>query len=213
MPELTKEQLYIILGAISVVLIGCVIGLFDTNSGIKQSSPISSPSFALRATEGKPEEVLIDRSQKTGISEQIFVHISGAVRNEGVFKLTKGDRLFELLRMAHADPDADLDSVNLAAILSDGQKIFIPNRHLQAISGSNAQAVSDNGAQQAKIININTADEKGFDSLPGIGPTTAKRIVEYREKNGQFSSIDELKEVQGISEKKFDKLKDLISVY
>jgi competence protein ComEA len=103
--------------------------------------------------------------------------------------------------------------VNLAELLSDGERVLIPRKHFQ-IAGSTAVGSSQiPSIFGSKMVNINSADEKALDGLPGVGPTTAKRIVEYREKAGRFSSIDELKEVQGISDKKFEKLKDSISVY
>ncbi len=201
MPDLTKEQIYIILGIIAVVLIGCVVGVFNSNLASKQSSPETSPPT-----------VLLDNKTKTECAS-CFVHISGAVAREGVYKLNKGDRIVDLLKLSGVASNADLDSVNLAELLSDGEKVFIP----QKASNENLieqMPLSDKLSSKAnKIVNINTADEKELDSLPGIGPVMAKKIVDYRSEKGKFFDIEDLKGIPGISEKKFDKLKSLISVY
>jgi competence protein ComEA len=139
------------------------------------------------------------------------VHVSGAVNREGLYKLNKGDRLVDLLRLSGVDARADLDGINLAELLSDGQKVIIPKKASNIASGD--QAPEKNLSQKGiKIVNINSADEKGFDSLPGIGPVMAKKIVDHRSENGRFSNIEELKEVPGISVKKLEKLKKYISV-
>ena len=199
MPDLTKEQLYIILGIIFVVLMGCIIGVYNQNLASKPSSPESSPGPVLIESKGKIEP------------ERCFVHVSGAVKNEGLYKLNKGDRLVDLLRLSGVDARADLDGINLAELLSDGQKVIIPKKASNIASGD--QAPEKNLSQKGiKIVNINSADEKGFDSLPGIGPVMAKKIVDHRSENGRFSNIEELKEVPGISVKKLEKLKKYISV-
>jgi competence protein ComEA len=199
MPELTKEQLYIILGIIAVVLLGCVVGVYNQNLASKRSSPESSPSVVLLENKEKIEPI------------GYYVHISGAVIREGVYKLKKGDRLIDLIRLSGALSNADLDSINLAEVLTDGQKVLIPRKTLK-IAADNKISTATVSNKESKIININTADEKAIDSLPGIGPVMAKRIVDYRSENGRFSNIEELKEVPGISEKKFEKLKKYISV-
>jgi competence protein ComEA len=195
MPELTKEQLYIMLGIIAVLLIGAVYGLYQKKTIITQSSP--QPSII----ENKPEIV---RS-----TAKIYIHISGAVINEGIFQLSPGDRVVDALKMAKLSQNADIDSLNLAESLKDGQKIVVPK--IQMINNFSPNSPKDQPKTGEKV-NINTADEKELDSLPGIGAIMAKRIVEYRTEKGRFASIEELKEVQGISEKKFEKLKKYISV-
>jgi competence protein ComEA len=201
MPELTKEQLYIILGVIVVVLIGCVLGVYNSNMASKQSSPETSP-----------HSILIDNKAKIECA-RCFVHISGAVVREGVYKLNKGDRVVDLLKLSGVASNADLDSVNLAELLSDGEKVVIPKKSGDAVLKRQAPSSAKLSGKADKMVNINAADEKGFDSLPGIGPVMAKKIVDYRGDKGKFSNIEELKEVPGISEKKFEKLKTLISVF
>lgn len=140
-------------------------------------------------------------------NKYIYVHIAGAVRKSGLLRLKFGSRLIDIVNMAKGfQKNADLDKINLAEILKDGQKIIIP--FLQAEILTNAG--SEKFGNKNKIINLNAADEKLLDELPGIGPSTAKKIIEYRLKNGPFKTIEELKNVSGIGEGKFKKLKEFV---
>jgi len=201
MPDLTKEQLYIILGIITVILTGCVVGIYNQNVSEKRSSPESSPQTVLIENKVKIQPV------------SCFIHVSGAVEREGLYKMKKGDRLVDLLKLCGVDPAADLDSVNLAEPISDGQKVIIPKKAGNYTVNMQISSSVNKTGKANKIVNINAADEKQLDSLPGIGPAMAKKIFDYRSEKGRFSNIEELKEVPGISEKKFEKLKALISVY
>jgi competence protein ComEA len=103
-------------------------------------------------------------------------------------------------------PTADSEKVNLAQTLKDGQQLRVPERKLDG-TGARSQTKDDKG-----LVNINTADEKALDSLPGVGPAMAKRIIEYRETEGAFQSIEDIKKIKGIGETKFAKLKDKICI-
>lgn len=201
MPDITKEQLFIILGIITIVLIGCVVGIYSKNNAIIQSSPESSP-----------QPILTEKPAKTEVYSSIYVHISGSVAKEGLYKLNRGDRLVDLLKLSGVASNADIDSVNLAEVLTDGQRVFMPKKALNLAQAGQTTPPTVRSGKAVKMININRADEKELDALPGIGPTMAKRIVDHRNEKGKFSSIEELKEVQGISEKKYEKLKGYITV-
>ena len=200
MPDITKEQLYIILAIIVVILIGCVIGVYNKNFSQKQSSPVSSP-----------KSILIENPAKNE-ANSIYVHISGAVKKEGVYKLNKNDRLIDLLRLSGVSVSAYLDSINLAEPLSDGQKIVIPSKSCGQSLGEQSAASAKRSANAIKKVNINTADEKQLDNLPGIGPVMAKRIVDYRQEKGRFMNVEDLKTVEGITGKRFEKIRDHISI-
>ena len=101
-------------------------------------------------------------------------------------------------------PNVDKDSINMAQVLKDGQQLRVPERKEGTSSGSRS---SNNGSKEGQI-NINTADEKTLDELPGVGPAMAKRIVEYRETEGAFQSIEDIKKIKGIGEAKFNRMKD-----
>lgn len=151
-------------------------------------------------------------------SELIYVHICGAVANPGVYQIKAGTRLVELIELAGGlNNEAAGDYVNQAMVVEDGQRIYIPTRdelkslsvseYIKGDSGSRPSD-SDNGEK----ININTADESALMTLPGIGQAKARRIIEYREKHGNFSDVRDLMNVPGIKEGLFNQIEDKITV-
>ena len=152
-------------------------------------------------------ESLIKEPIKPFQEELIVVHISGAVARSGVYKLKKNSRIIDALYAAGTLKSADLDNLNLAEAISDGQKITIPYRKT-----SSQIAIDQNPANAFGKVNLNTADIKALDTLPGIGPSTAQKILDYRKSHGFFKTIEELMEVPGIGEAKFNKLKKLITL-
>lgn len=139
----------------------------------------------------------------------IYVHICGAVINPGVYQVPAGTRVYQALELAGgSSDDAYLSGINLADKLADGQKVYIP------AEGENAEGIlsTDSGGVQSVMININTASEAELMTLPGIGQSRAKDIINYRVKNGLFESIDDIMKVSGIKEAAFEKIKDLIKV-
>ena len=157
----------------------------------------------------------------------IFVHISGAVTNPGLVELDDGSRVADAVQAAggFAD-DAVIDSVNLARQLEDGEQVYVAQVQSDDASGSpqesgnrgSALQTSSEGSTSARQdaveskVNINTASESELQSLPGIGPSTAAKIVSERVQNGAFSSIEDLKRVSGIGDKKFESLSEMICV-
>ena len=150
-----------------------------------------------------------DDSTKDDSNTDIYVHICGAVINPGVYKVPAGTRVYQALELAGgSSDDAYLSGINLADKLADGQKVYIPSE------GENAEGIlsTDSGDVQSVMININTASEAELMTLPGIGQSRAKDIINYRVKNGLFESIDDIMKVSGIKEAAFEKIKDLIKV-
>lgn len=139
----------------------------------------------------------------TMVEERVTVYVTGAVRRPGVVTLPAGRVEQAVEASGGATPDADLARLNLAMPLKDGQHIIVPGTLMEE-EGAAAAAK----AQADGLVHINTADEKALEALPGIGPVMAKRIVAYRQENGPFSSVEELKKVRGIGEVKFSRLKD-----
>ena len=140
--------------------------------------------------------------------KKISVYVSGQVKNISVVELEDNGELkfIDAVNMAGVMTNlADSDAVNMAASLTDGQHIHIPTKESflqeQSISGSSGD-----------MVNINTADAEKLATLKGIGPALAQRIIEYREQNGAFKSVDEIKNVRGIADKKFAAFKDKITV-
>lgn len=143
--------------------------------------------------------------------KKISVYVSGQVKNISVVELEdNGDlRLVEAVNMAGGLTDlADADAINMAAPLTDGQHIHIPTKEilLQPL----AQNVGAS-ATSSDLININTADLETLKKLKGIGPALAQRIIDYREQSGPFKTIDEIKNVSGIGDKRFSAIKDQIT--
>ena len=153
--------------------------------------------------------------------EKIIIHITGAVNKEGIVELEENARLADAIEKAGGTKEnADISSINLATILEDGMKIHIPTiEETKSMNQNNTslqtniqtEEIATNTKKQEKI-NINTADEEQLDTLPGIGPSTASKIIEYRKEKGKFKSIEEIKEVSGIGDAKFEKIKNLIKV-
>ena len=133
----------------------------------------------------------------------ILIHLSGEVKNPGVYKIKKESRLVDLLKLAGGvTPRADIDIINLVQPLADGQKISVPSKQKFVVS-------STSSLSKLKV-NINFATLERLKSLPGIGESLAKRIVDFRTKNGFFKNASELKKVSGIGNKLFEKIKDNI---
>ena len=151
-----------------------------------------------------------------------MVYVCGAVRTPGVVRLPAGARVTDALELAGGPTaKAELAAVNLAAPVTDGQQILVPERGAAvaapATSGSSsasgALSVSPaGGSAPGALININTASLEELDSLDGVGPSTAQKIIDYRTENGGFKTIDEIKEVPGIGDAKFAAMKDSITV-
>lgn len=152
----------------------------------------------------------------------IVVHITGEVKKPGVVKLKQGSRIEDVISSAGGlTENADITYVNLAYIVEDGVKIKIPsvneedikNEYIVSDSGKNV-IISDeeNKDYNTRIVNINTANQNELEQLPGIGSSIATRIIDYRNKNGKFRNIEDIKNVTGIGDNKYEKIKDFIKV-
>ncbi|MGP1574550.1 helix-hairpin-helix domain-containing protein [Selenomonas sp.] len=141
---------------------------------------------------------------------EIVVYVAGAVNRPGVVRLAEGARAKDAVDACGGFlPTADTNGVNLAQKLKDGVQVTVPEKAPVAAQG----APTASGAARSLpdgMVNINTADEKELDKLPGIGPAMAKRIIEYRTENGAFQSPEEIKRVKGIGDAKYEKMKDKI---
>lgn len=142
----------------------------------------------------------------------IKVHVVGAVLSPGVYQLAADARVEDGLKAAGGpDASADVSSLNLAAPLKDGQQLAVP----QAGSAASAAAVSPASpsppAQSAKL-DLNRASLAELDTLPGIGPVTAQKLMDYRVKQGRFTSVDELKDAKLVNSSTYEKVKDLVEV-
>lgn len=146
----------------------------------------------------------------------ITVHITGEVNYPGVVVLEEGDRVVDAIEAAGGEKDeANLNALNLAYILNDGEKIYIPNKNEETQNHKYiTSGIGDNLSSNTNsaLININSATIEELTSLPGIGEATANKIIAYRKENGKFTSIEDLKNVPGIGDSKFEELKDLVTI-
>ncbi|MDN5325686.1 MAG: competence protein ComEA [Moorella sp. (in: firmicutes)] len=153
----------------------------------------------------------------------IQVHVAGAVKMPGVYELPAGARVNEAIHLAGLLPEANPNALNLAAPLNDGQQVIVPRQGEEArinapagtAPGPGTAPGSTAGSSPSRTggkVNINTAGLAELDSLPGIGPTLAQRILDYRTQKGPFRTIEDLQNVAGIGAKKFADLKELITV-
>lgn len=151
--------------------------------------------------------------------EKIKVYIIGQVNSSGVIELEYGSRIEDAIILAGGPTEiADLSKVNLAYQIEDGQKIYIPSIYDKNVeyvldgSGENIIEGNNNLQNTNKKININKSNVTELTSIPGIGESTAQKIIDYRNENGKFSSIEDLKNISGIGEKKFEKIKEYIDI-
>ena len=153
------------------------------------------------------------------IENKIVIHITGEVEEEGVIELEKGARISDAIEEAGGTTEeADLSNVNLAYSLSDGQKVKIPNINekdeeiivVEEKAGDNI-IIEGNKSKEEKI-NINKAAQTEIETLPGIGPSTALKIINYRNEHGKFKNIEDIKNVSGIGDSKFENIKEYICI-
>lgn len=172
---------------------------------------VAGSAFGYLRSRPKEIEVKGKEAGKKESTRMLAVHVAGAVTNPGLYYVPTGSRIADALTKAGgALPDARIDSVNLAERVKDGQKVMVPSAPATGVL-QNASLPSG-GQEGGGLVNVNLAGAEELDKLPGIGSTLSQRIVEYREKNGPFTSVDELRNVEGIGPKKFQSIKELVTI-
>lgn len=172
--------------------------------------------------EGRPGNEAMVPAAVYETGREVVVHVSGAVENPGVYRFSREARVSDAVEKAVTLPRADVQGLNLAAPLKDGQKIVVPEKPAAVPekrdgSGDAAPVPRPPAATvkpSGKIakVNINRAGEAELDSLPGVGPALAQRIIKHREARGLFTSEEDIKSVSGVGEKLYEQLRDYISV-
>lgn len=210
MNYLNKKQKIIVI--ILITIIG--IGIYCYTNAIENTSEEELENVL---------EIAQDNTTKETEEKNIFVHIAGCVQKEGMLELSANCRIADAIEKAGGlTQEADLSDINLAYLLEDGMKIYIPNQNERQENNENAEntakaentpsmQIQDTNTKQ-DVININTATQEELDTLPGIGPATATKIIEYRKEKGKFKQKEEIKEVSGIGEAKYEKIKEYISI-
>lgn len=231
MNNFNKKQKTIIVIIISVII---VIIYYYVNENEKKFAIEQDSSLELETNEENDKEE-ISNEELENENNTIIVHISGAVLQEGIIELEYGSRIANAIEKAGGlKENACLENINLAYILEDGIKIYIPtkeeveknnlenqqnkqqtnqNEYIKKSSGTNLEnETSKENSDNTSKVNINTATQTQLETLPGIGKSTALKIINYRNEKGKFKSIEDIKQVDGIAENKFNKIKDLIEV-
>jgi competence protein ComEA len=192
--ELSRSQL-VVYGAVAVVLL--LVGARWIRSAEAEDTSAGNVSFTSGAQPGSGDSGLTVSQE----GEDVVVDVTGAVRNAGVYRLPAGSRVDDAVeRAGGATPGADVEAINRAARLSDGQQVVVPARlegPVGAAMGSSAGASPVDPAA-AGPISLGTATLEELDTIEGIGPVTAQAIIAYRQEHGGVSSVDELDEIEGI---------------
>ena len=193
-----NKKLFILIILILIILI------FYFSTSIKNSDTVVINEFY---------EESFETNEDT--SHEIIIHITGCVQNPGIVTILEGSRIIDVISAAGgATSDADLSKINLAYIVSDAQKIHIPSTddnltESNYITNSAGENIIESESN-SPTININTASQSELETLPGIGPSTAIKIINHRTENGNFKKIDDIMNVPGIGESKFNSLKEYI---
>lgn len=209
---IVRAVLFIILGMEFLMLSGCSFSL-PVGEGSSSESTVmvegADGGETVWQTEGE------EAAEETEENGDIFVHVCGCVRNPGLYRLPSGARAQEAVDAAGGfTKKADREAWNLAEVLSDGIQVCIPSRKEEAetAEGAGQTAESPSASQEENKVNINTASMEELTQLPGIGDSRAAAIIACREELGAFTSIEEIKNAEGIGDGIFDRVKDLITV-
>jgi len=187
-------------GAMAVLGLLLVVGAGLAYMRARPASALAAPTGGAASTASP--------AAATSAANTIVVDVVGAVHKPGVYDFPQGARVIDAVRAAGGLlPDAESQAINLARPLVDGEQIVVPKKG-EAPVGAAAGSAQQPGGK----LNINSATESDFDTLPGIGPVLAQKIVAYRDQHGPFHTIQDLMKVSGVGPKKFDSLQDLITV-
>jgi competence protein ComEA len=193
-PDIQVSRRTLVLAALALALALALANRFLRDAGTAYESPAPQAASAAAAT--------LPRAL-------VAVDVVGAVRRAGLYRLPQGSRIADALaRAGGATRKADLALVNLAAPLADGSQIVVPARTGGASPGGGGGA---GPAAPAGPVHLNSATLADLDALPGVGPVTAQKILDYRQQHGAFGSVDELDAIPGIGPKRMDQLRGLVT--
>jgi competence protein ComEA len=214
--DVSRRQAYVYIGlAVLVAALGARYLLASHTAAAPEGQPLAALASPSPVVSASP----------TPSAAPVVVYVCGAVARPGVYRLQPGARVADLLAQAGgARPKAELQAINLAAKLVDGQQVVVPEHGAAPLVAS--QGASSPGASSSStgasgsaaagmpgaVVNLNTATLEELDTLPGVGPSTAQKIVDYRTAHGSFKSVEDLKNVAGIGDVRFAALKDLVTV-
>ena len=229
--KIKKEAMLVGVMFLAVVtgLIGFTIARSNGGIVIEEKKGGNAGSRAGTAAAADTESGKGNADATEAVKDKIKVYVVGCVRNPGIVTIEKGGLVDDAVRAAGgATEEADLDNINLVYKLKDNVMIYIYSKNevragdKESGAGSGIRIISDSGGAVINSgaagntggakVNINTAWENELDTLPGIGPATAREIIAYREKNGPFKSVKDIMKVPGIKENKYNNIKNYIAV-
>jgi competence protein ComEA len=189
---LSRRQLFAAAVAVAIVLVVFVRHLGGSGSAARAVTPLPAPAKPAKAVAAK----------------LLVIDVAGAVRRPGLYRLREGSRIDDAIAAAGGPTaKAQLDAVNLAAPIADGEQVVVPGR---GVAGAPAATPPAAGSSPSAPLDLNTATAEQLDSLPGIGPVTAQKILDYRQAHGPFHSVAELEGVPGIGPGRLSQLKGLV---
>ena len=158
----------------------------------------------------EPAAALVpEQSQSSVAAQRVTVHVAGAVRRPGLYRLAEGKRVADAVaRAGGATAKADTAAINLAAPLADGIQVLVPSRVV--VAAGPAAGSSESGSATAGPVSLSSATVEQLDALPGVGPVTAQKIVDYRAEHGGFRSVDDLDAIPGIGPARLAQLRDVV---
>ena len=219
MINISQKQLIIII-IIGVIIIGS-IGYYIYNSK-------SENSYEQLETISEEQDTKNEENVEND-EEEIVIHIAGQIKKPGIIRIKEGARIADIIEKAEGLTEkANIENINLAYIVEDGQKITIPSKEeteeKESITTQAGEGIITDTSQTSNIktdtpkqkttgkININKAEQEELQNLSGIGESTAIKIIEYRKQNGEFKEIEEIKNVPGIGDAKYEQIKENIKV-
>lgn len=202
------KQKIIKIGIGIAVAIGAIVYFIITNQNTESYEDVLTNNEVVQST---VSEQTVEEVQK------IKVYVTGEVNSPGVIELEEGARIQDAIEGSGGiKPEANLKDINLAYEVSDGEKIYIPNLSEEAVEsqeqGNLSTSASSTGTSSNGKVNINKATVSELTNVPGIGASTAQKIVSYRDENGKFKSVEDIKNVSGIGASKYESMKDYITV-
>lgn len=202
-----------IFGVIGVIILGGMMVHFFSQSSKKDQLFLTNQSIEApekNSSETKP----IDETVSTSTRSVIYVDVKGAVKRPGMYTFVAEDRVFDVIQKAGGlTESADEKQINFAAKITDQQMLYVPEVGEEIPESSNASlATLDSVDTNPDRVHLNTADLSQLQQIPGIGEKKAREIIQYRQDNGSFKSIDELQEIDGIGQKTVEKIKNFVTI-
>ena len=199
MPEFLLQRRRLLMAAAGSLALILLAGRFLLGAGTTTVAPLPPPPSEGAGVAGLP-------------TARVVVDVVGAVRRPGLYRLGQGSRIADAVaRAGGATGKAELSMVNLAAPLADGEQVVVPKRDAAGAAAGGVAGGSAEAGPSTGPVHLSTATLDQLDSLPGVGPVTAQKILDYRAKHGAFSSVDELDAVPGIGPSRMDQLRDLVA--